>query len=159
MKRILAIDQAGTSGFAVFIDGVLTESGKYTAPDGDYPKRIRYLEVKFEALIDKYDIEIVVVETPMKKGNIIVYHKLSGLYFTTIDLALRKELSYFAYGPSTWRSVLGFQQGRGVKRTELKQMAIAYVNEHTELQLKKSQDDEAEALCLGLAYLKQLEEK
>jgi len=155
MFRVLALDQASVAGYCVLIEGEIKESGKWTSQGIDYPHKIRWLEVKMEELIDKYDIEVVVVETPMRGVNMTTFHKLSGLYFTTIDLALRKELSYFAYGPSSWRKILGFKQGRGVKRAELKQQAIDYVNENTELNLKNSQDDEAEAVCIGMAYHKQ----
>jgi Holliday junction resolvasome RuvABC endonuclease subunit len=159
MKRVLALDQASKCGYCVLIDGKIETYGVIKGKGKDYHQKVRFLEDSIEALIDQYLIDVVVCEVPNMGRNQGTYGKLSGLYYTTIDLALRKGLSYFAYSPSSWRAVLEFKQGRGVKRDELKQMAIAYVNEHTELELNNKQDDEAEATCIGLAYLKQMEEK
>jgi crossover junction endodeoxyribonuclease RuvC len=156
MSRVLSLDQASRSGFAVSIKGKIVEWGVIKSKGKDYHQKVRFLETKIEELISDHYIDTIVVETPMMGRNQATFGKLSGLYYATIDLALRKKLNYFAYSPSSWRKILGFKQGRGVKRDDLKQQAIAYVNENTEVQLKETQDDEAEALCIGLAYLKQV---
>jgi len=153
MTRILSLDQAQSTGFCVSINGDIVDKGVIKAKGIDYHHKIRFLEERIEELICTHYIDTITLETPGNaNGNRQVAGKLSGLFYCIVDLALRHKLIYHAYGPSTWRSILGFQQGRGIKRAELKQMAITYVNENTEFKLTNKEDDLAEAICMNLAY-------
>ena len=54
--------------------------------------------------------------------------------------------------PSSWRASLGIKNGRGIKRTTLKQADIDFVKEKYNINVN---DDEADAICIGLAqYVK-----
>ena len=158
MSRILSLDQAQSTGWCVSVNDKIIDFGVIKCKGVDYHHKIRFLSDRIVHLVDKWQIEIVTLESPGNaNGNRQVASKLAGLFYCIIDLALRSNLSYHAYGPSTWRSILGFQQGRGVKRAELKQMAIAYVNENTEFKLTEKEDDLAESLCMNIAFRKQQE--
>ena len=50
--------------------------------------------------------------------------------------------------PSSWRAALGIRNGRGIKRTTLKEADIAFVKEKYGIDVN---DDEADAICIGLA--------
>lgn len=65
------------------------------------------------------------------------------------------NIPYTVYLPSQWRKVLGFKQGR-VTRENLKQQAIDLIRDTYNLSV---QTDEADALCIAMAYLKNMEEK
>jgi hypothetical protein len=156
--RILSLDQAQSTGYCISIDNEIQYIGVIKARGKDYHHKIGLLEVEIEKLITEHPIEVVTLESPGNaNGNRQVASKLAGLFYCVVDLALRSNLSYHAYGPSTWRAVLEFQQGRGIKRAELKQMAIAYVNENTQYNLTKKEDDVAEAICMNIAFRKQQE--
>jgi hypothetical protein len=50
--------------------------------------------------------------------------------------------------PAKWRAALQFNQGPKVKRAELKQQSIDYVNDHLGIDLT---EDECEAIAEGIA--------
>ena len=61
--NILAIDQASrTSGYAIFSDNTLIASGTFTFDDDFIPKRLVKIRNKVIELIQKYNIEMVLLE-------------------------------------------------------------------------------------------------
>jgi Holliday junction resolvasome RuvABC endonuclease subunit len=157
---ILSLDQATSSGYCISVGDEIVKYGLIKSKGADYHLKTRYLQEAVESLVEEYGVTLITVETPGGGNrNIQVFGKLMGLFFCTVDLALRLDLKYVAFAPSTWRSAIGMKTGRGVKRAELKQMAIAYVNENTEFTLTDKQDDEGEAICQNVAIRKILKEK
>jgi Holliday junction resolvasome RuvABC endonuclease subunit len=60
---ILALDQASrTSGYAVFCDDQLIDSGKFTFEDADIAKRLMKIRNKVEELINEFCIEKIILE-------------------------------------------------------------------------------------------------
>ena len=69
--RLLALDQASrTSGWAVFNDGKLVTSGKFTADHSDVGDRLHFIRSKVNSLINEYDIDEVVFEDIQLQGNV-----------------------------------------------------------------------------------------
>lgn len=64
------------------------------------------------------------------------------------------KIEIIKIGPSSWRKVLGLTQGRGVTRDKQKQIDINYAAAAFNVTLAPDQDDEADALCILAAYLK-----
>ena len=63
--KILALDQSTrVTGWSVFADGTLQEYGKFDAENAgaDIGKRLTYIREKVTALINKYDIQKVLIE-------------------------------------------------------------------------------------------------
>lgn len=56
--------------------------------------------------------------------------------------------------PSSWRASIGIQTGRGIKRADLKQKDIAFVEEKYSI---KVNDDIADAIGIGLSQIKREE--
>lgn len=83
---------------------------------------------------------------------VILLARLQGIIMGYCDML---NIPYTVYLPSQWRKVLGFKQGR-VTRENLKQQAIDLVRDTYNLSV---QTDEADALCIAMAYLKNMEEK
>ena len=54
--------------------------------------------------------------------------------------------------PSSWRKVCKIKQGRGVQRKEQKQLDIQWVRQNFNIEVN---DDEADAIGLGYAYINQ----
>jgi Holliday junction resolvasome RuvABC endonuclease subunit len=60
---ILALDQASrTSGYSVFCDGRLIDSGTFTFTSDDMAKRLMAIRKKVEELINEYCIEKLILE-------------------------------------------------------------------------------------------------
>ena len=53
--------------------------------------------------------------------------------------------------PGSWRSTCGIKIGRGVMRETLKEADIKFANQTYNLTV--TSDDEADAICIGHAYL------
>ena len=60
------------------------------------------------------------------------------------------ELRYYEFAPSEWRKYVKLQ-AFGRKRTEFKQASIKYIHDNFN---KEVNDDEADAICVGVAYCK-----
>ena len=80
-------------------------------------------------------------------------------------MCFKYNIAYTFYAPSSWRSIIGTYDGtrQGMKRDIQKQKAVDKINEiyglgfvysKTETKTKNTDDDKAEAICLGLAYIK-----
>lgn len=62
-QRLLALDQSSrVSGYAIFYDGKLEDYGKFEFTDNDLGIRLLKIRQKVDGLIDKYNINEVVLE-------------------------------------------------------------------------------------------------
>lgn len=110
-------------------------------------------------VLDKYEISKVIVEEVRPEGGYgvgnIHTHKMlmwlqAAIAFMMHDNFQQVDLEYIY--PSSWRAALGIKNGRGIKRTTLKEADIDYVKEKYNITVN---DDEADAICIGLAqYVK-----
>ena len=82
-----------------------------------------------------------------------------------MSLCFKYNINFSFYAPSAWRSLIGLYDGtrNGMKRNVQKQRAIDKINSlynlnfiynEVETKTKHTDDDKAEAICLGLAYIK-----
>ena len=81
---ILALDQASrTSGYAVFCEDQLIDSGKFTYEDADLAERLVKIRKKVETLIDYFHIENElrdILGTKVKVDN-----KKVSIYFENVN--------------------------------------------------------------------------
>ena len=92
----------------------------------------------------------VVFEDVQNQQNENTYKKLSRVQGAIIAWCEIQGVDYDIVAPSHWRSVLGGSWGR--KRDEQKQHAIEYVKDVLD---KDVSSDEADALCIGLSFIKE----
>ena len=59
------------------------------------------------------------------------------------------------YLPTQWRKLIGIKQGKGIKRNELKAQSLEFVKTITDDLVN---EDIAEAIAIGCAYLKELKD-
>lgn len=154
--KILSLDlSTKSSGWAVFNDGQLLESGCITSSSTDLIKRIQVMTTGIKEVIDRYDhIDKVIAEEvrPEGKGygvgNLQTHRALmwlqAGIAFMLHDNYKKMELEYIY--PSSWRAAIGIKTGRGVKRATLKEQDIEWVKANYGLDVN---DDEADAICIG----------
>lgn len=150
---ILALDQASrTSGYAVFCDDQLIDSGKFTFEDANIAKRLMKIRNKVEELINEFCIEKIILEDIQYQGNVVnnleTFKILAEVIGVLTELAAEKNLPYKLVYSTVWKSTL---QIKGRTRPEQKKNAQQYVlNTYG----KKVTQDESDAICIGSHYIK-----
>lgn len=150
---ILALDQASrTSGYAVFCDDQLIDSGKFTFEDADIARRLMKIRNKVEELINEFCIEKIILEDIQCQGNVVnnleTFKILAEVIGVLTELAAEKNLPYELVYSTVWKSTL---QIKGRTRPEQKKNAQQYVlNTYG----KKVTQDESDAICIGAHYTK-----
>lgn len=116
------------------------------------------LKVRFDSMIesiidilDKYSPAVVYIEDTALQRNVKTLKELSQLQGVIIGYCKSKDIDIQIITPSKWRKQLGFKQGAGVKRKELKQQCFNWVK--TNIGIERS-EDEVEAIGIGAAVLK-----
>ena len=158
MKNILALDAATQStGWAIKTEngtikyGVIKESGK------DARDRILKMRDAISTVAAENEIDTIVLEevrpdnVNSRTGQVLRW--LQAAIILDIFENVSKDIQIDLIYPSSWRKVLGIQQ-YGVRREEYKRRDVEFANKEYSLNLSYSQDDEADALCILTAYLK-----
>ena len=158
--KILALDQSSrVTGWAVFADGALQEYGKFDAENAgtDIGKRLTYIRENVTALIDKHNIQKVLIEEIQLQNtvgnNVVTYKKLAYVQAVLIQMLDEFKLPYEIIASSSWKSTLGI---RGLARAEQKKNAQLYVNTTYGI---KATLDECDAICIGTHYSKKPSEE
>jgi len=160
----MSLDQATKKcGYAIFDSGKLIESGVFISNDKDSMKRIEEIYVKINNKAKEYDIDSFIFEDTFQKVNIQVTKLLCWLQGAIMSMAFIEDYGFVMYMPTSWRKELGFKKKSKSNKESLdfktnreyqKFQAIRYVNSELGLMLSQDEDDRAEAICIGLAYLK-----
>lgn len=161
-NMILSLDlSTHSSGWAILNEnGVLWEYGCEKSSSQDLIKRIHIMINKIDELLKTYDINTIVVEEVRPQGSGVGNQKTmkalmylqAALEFLIHDNYSKIKIEYVY--PSSWRATLGIKNGRGIIRTTLKEADIQYVKDNFKID-KEINDDEADAICIGLAYFKE----
>lgn len=171
---ILALDMATKkTGWALFdYNGALIDYGVFRTTQDETKERMEEIYFFIEDKITNLPklTTIVFEDVPLNNHNNLKTGKdLSILQGVVLSLCFKYELDYVLYNPSAWRSIVGLYNGtrEGMKREYQKKAAVDKVNElfnfdfiynETETKTRLTDDDKAEAICLGLAYIKENKE-
>lgn len=152
MTNILALDQSSrTTGYAVFQEGQLIDSGKFTYDDFDFSLRLVKLRKKVISLIEQYNINKVLLEDIQLQGqtnNVTTYKALAEVLGVLEELATELNISHEIVHSQTWKSTLDI---KGRDRATQKRNAQAFVMLNYG---KKVSQDESDAICIGTHYIK-----
>lgn len=150
--KILAIDQSSVkSGFAFFENSNLATYGIVDLTcEKDLIKRFQLMCTKLHELIISSKVDFIIFEDVSLQTNVSTLATLARIQGAIIQSILFSKNPYKIYKSSSWRKVLGFNQGRGIARKELKQQALDYVKTKYNIETK---EDIAEAICIGTAFL------
>lgn len=131
--------------------------------------RIKEVYDAIEEIINNNNITHIVLEdVPVTSHNNLKTGKdLCILQGAILALCFKYNIQYSFYAPSSWRSIIGTYDGtrQGMKRDVQKQKAVDKINElydldfvynATETKTRHTDDDKAEAICLGLAYIEDI---
>lgn len=154
--KLLALDcSTKATGVAIFENKKLLGSSVITASSTDLIKRIHKMVDTIDQLITELNIDQVTMEEviPDHAKNAQTFKALMYLQAAIVIMLHDKhprvgiDLTY----PGSWRSTCGIKIGRGVKRETLKEADIKFANQTYNLTI--TSDDEADAICIGHAYL------
>ena len=159
---LLALDASTkATGFAVFNDKQLLVCNCITASSNDLYKRIHKMVDSILIIVEQMKIEKLVMEEviPDHTKNTNTFKALMYLQ-ALIHIEMHDkhpEVQIELVYPSSWRSACGIEDGRGSRREQKKQKDIEFANRTYGLSL--TNDDTADAVCIGYAYLHPKKEK
>jgi Holliday junction resolvasome RuvABC endonuclease subunit len=171
---ILSLDASTKkTGWALYNKEKLVEHGIIYLEGEDSKTRIYALYHKIKEYISLYKVEGIVLEdVPITSHNNLSTGKtLAVLQGMITSLCFEFDLGLILYNPSAWRTLIpDLYSGtrEGMKRDYQKQRAVEITNNIYGLDLmyyksdtkaNKSQDDEAEAILLGLAYINDIRKR
>ena len=150
----LAIDgSTKATGIAVFRDKQLIYYDCLYETSTDTIKRILSMANRIKDICVKYSIEQIVMEDVLPedvKHNDNTYTPLkylqAAVVFVTHSLGVPVEFKTASW----WRSRCGIKTGPGIKRNTLKAKSIETVRLMYDID---TTDDIADAICLGVAYI------
>ena len=159
---LLALDcSTKSTGVAIFKDTELVGQTCITASSTDLYKRIHKMVDSILTIVEQMKIEKIVMEEviPDHSKNTNTFRALMYLQ-ALIHIEMHDkhpnvqiEMIY----PSSWRSTCGIEDGRASKREQKKQKDIEFANRTYGLSLVN--DDTADAVCIGHAFLHPKKEK
>ena len=149
---LLSLDLSSkSSGWAIFKDSMLIDSGCVTSSSTDLMKRINVMKDGIKTIVEKYNPDKVVAEEVRPENGMQNVKTHRALMWVQAAIALmlydyNKKIELELIYPSSWRAAIGIKTGRGIKRTSLKEKDIQFVKENYNLDVN---DDEADAICIG----------
>lgn len=159
--KILVLDQASIiTGWAVFTGGKLQAHGKIdlSKKKAASSPMLRYKKMcnAIQDLVDKESPDWIVFEEVALQTNVATLHTLCQLQGSILQMCFERKIEHYVFSPSSWRKLLEFQQGKGIRRPQLKEQAKQYVKQHFDMLVS---EDEADAICMGCAFTKFLTQK
>ena len=153
---VLALDQASrTTGYSIWKDDQLIKYGKIIYDDKDALTRIVKLGDRIDEIISKLSIDNLVIENiQLEHGtnNVAAFQILAQLQGVLAYVAHKNNIPITILRPTEWRSICNFLKNNDVHRAAQKKKAQDWVMQEFN---EKCTQDEAEAICIGYAYLHQ----
>lgn len=154
VTKILGID-ASTKCTGV---AIVNTSGKLLFHDVIDYKNERDIDVRIDGMIeglikifDEWCPDICYIEDSWNGAtvlNVQTTKKLTNVIGAARCLCVGEGCLFNAVYPSTWRSAIGIDGGKGTKREEFKQRAMNWVEKRFNI---IAPEDEAEAICIAYA--------
>ena len=127
---LLSLDLSSkSSGWAIFKDSMLIDSGCVTSSSTDLMKRINVMKDGIKTIVEKYNPDKVVAEEVRPENGMQNVKTHRALMWVQAAIALmlydyNKKIELELIYPSSWRAAIGIKTGRGIKRTSLKEKDI-----------------------------------
>ena len=149
--KVLAFDQSTRkTGWSLFEDGQYVKSGVISLGDiEDTEERSKQMGLAICKRIAEVAPEAVVIENVQNQSNVATVILLARLQGVILGYCHANNIRSEILGPTQWRAALHYNQGRGVKRTELKKQSRDFVKKTYELTIKS--EDENEAIAINAA--------
>lgn len=155
--KIMSLDASSKStGVAIFDDNKLIHYECITATSTDTIKRIQKMTDGINELLNKYSVSKIIMEEVIpEQGFRMQTHRIlmwvqAAVAFVVHDNHPKVTIEYI--NASSWRATCGIKTGGGIKRDELKIADINFVKNKYNIEVN---DDIADAICIGHAYINQ----
>ena len=149
----------------VTIDGSTQKTGIAYFCNGKYVEHVlldfskdKNMENRFESMskeiwkkLDDYIPNIIYIEETYMANNPQTSKILTRLQGVVYAWCINNACEFNTIRPTQWRKQLNFQQGKNVKREQLKIQSIEYIKNNYGLEVT---DDEADAICIADAVVK-----
>lgn len=153
--KMVSIDSSSSiSGYAYFENGILKNSGRIDLhKEKDSEIRIENMCLNLIDILNQYKPDIVVVEMTVVTRGAATQRMLSEIVGVIRGWALCNYAEFVRLRPSEWRKLVkNDDEFVPKKREELK---IWSANKVNEIYNKEVEDDESDAILLGLARINQ----
>lgn len=154
--KTLSIDASTkNTGIAIFDNSQLIHYQCINSSSTNTLKRIQYMTKEIQKIVKKYTPDRVVIQDVLPedvKHNQNVFKALIYLQAALVLKLFDYNLQPTFYTASHWRAQVGIKTGPGIKRNQLKTASKKLV---TALYHIEVNDDISDAICLGIAYIKQ----
>lgn len=152
----LSIDASTkNTGVAIFNNSKLIHYQCISSSNTNTLKRIKYMTKEVQKIIKEYKPDRVVIQDVLPedvKHNQNVFKALIYLQASLVLKLSDYNLEPTFYTASHWRAQVGIKTGRGIKRNQLKTASKKLVTAIYKINVN---DDISDAICLGMAYIKQ----
>lgn len=122
----------------------------------DTNERMHEMIKRIHNMIIESDVDYVVFEDVSLQTNVSTLLLLAQIQGAIMQTCVMNNIPFIIYKPTQWRKVLKFNQGKSIKRPELKQQAKDYVYNKYGLKLK---EDLCDAICIGEAFILENQDK
>jgi Holliday junction resolvasome RuvABC endonuclease subunit len=146
--KVVALDQSTRiTGYSVFEDGRYVESGVIDLHKiKDTDERSKQMGLEICKVIEECKPDEIVIEEVAMQSNADTLKKLARIQGMAIGFATAHNILTHILEPSRWRSVLGYKQGPGIKREQLKQQSRDFVKNVLGLNIESEDENEATAI-------------
>lgn len=153
--KILSLDQSTIkTGWAVFEDSNLVAHGVIDlSKEKDGWVRMQMMRQSVDSIVREHMPNDIILEGIAMQRNVQTLIELGRLQGMLMASGFSRDIPCVLYLPTTWRKILKFSQGAGVKREELKKQSMNCVKNAYGIE---PGEDEAEAIAIGLAHLKKM---
>lgn len=150
--KLLSLDTSSScTGYAVYVDCKLKKHGALDLKRSKEPYKYRRMIKLIKELLDKEKPDIVVAELPCVHAGIQSHRLLERILGVVEDCCEDRNIYYHEEIPSHWRCLVKTSPvPKG--RKEVKAWDISLVKELFGVEVG---DDEADAILIGLAYIKE----
>ena len=140
------------TGIAYFCNGKYVEHVLLDfSKDKNMENRFESMSKEIWKILDYYRPNIIYIEETYMANNPQTSKILTRLQGVVYAWCINNDCEFNTIRPTSWRKHLNFQQGKNVKREQLKMQSLQYVLDNYGLEVT---DDEADAICIADAVLK-----
>lgn len=163
MSGLISIDGSTTNtGIAIFSTDtgelikylhIKPQNNKALSARENMDNRIKAMIIKILEIFNEYQPDVIVMEDTYGSKDLYTYKKLCHLQGMLLSCSIKNNIPLYFYEPNCWRKKIGIpitENKKRLKRDELKKHSVNLVKEKYGIDVT---DDEADAICMGLAYL------
>lgn len=150
--KFLALDQSiNTTGWAIYDNDNLIDFGHFTvSATKPIEERLVLIMRELSKIVENHEVNFVFFEDIQNQQNLETYKKLAYVQAIIMFWCYSYELKFSILSSAHWRGILKekYKINFGKVRNEQKKTALSFVLENFK---KEVTEDEADAICLGLA--------